>query len=123
MWRVTYRLECDVHIFPGLCYIGFALVNEHPNSGLEVDCNMAEFFIVRRCRRSGLGKKAVYAIFSAYPGLWEVAVARRNTGAIVFWRKTITAFPDVRKVEESDVNDYVWNGTIFRFWTCDLPAK
>lgn len=94
---------------------GFALLNKLPHSGLALDRNMAEFFVVRRCRRSGVGTQAAHAIFSAYPGQWEVAIARRNAGALGFWRVAITTHSGMNGLEEHDVNNDAWNGAIFRF--------
>ena len=95
--------------------IGFALLNAHAHSGRAVDRNMAEFFVVRKHRRGGAGTAAAQAIFDSYPGLWETAVARRNTAALAFWRKAIGTHPRVKDVEESDVSNAGWNGPIIRF--------
>lgn len=102
---------------------GFALLNKHPHSSLEVDHNMAEFFVVRRYRRSGVGTKAAHTIFSAYPGQWEVAIARRNVGALVFWRNAIITCPGMNALEEYDVHNDAWDGTIRRFQIQPAPAN
>lgn len=95
--------------------IGFALVNARSHSGRPVDRNMAEFFVVRKHRRAGAGAVAARAIFTLYPGLWEAAVARRNVGALHFWRKTVAGCPAVTGHEEEDVTTSEWNGPILRF--------
>jgi predicted acetyltransferase len=95
--------------------VGFALLNRQNHSGQEVDRNMAEFFIVRKHRRSGVGSAAVQAIFDRYPGLWETAVARRNVGAFAFWHGAITRHPLVSHVEQLDLQTAAWNGPLFRF--------
>jgi predicted acetyltransferase len=94
---------------------GFALLNKHAHSGFSVDRNVAEFFVTRRCRRTGVGTKAAHAIFAAYSGQWEVAVARRNTGALVFWRNAIAAHTGTSRLEEYDVRKDAWDGAILRF--------
>jgi predicted acetyltransferase len=94
---------------------GFALINDHSHSGLPVDRNMAEFFIVRKHRRGGVGTAVAHTIFSRYPGQWEAAVARRNVGALGFWRNAIRQHSSARDVEESDVETAEWNGPILRF--------
>jgi predicted acetyltransferase len=76
---------------------------------------MGEFFVVRKHRRAGVGQRAASVIFSRWPGIWEVAVARSNVQALPFWRRTIFTHPRVRAIEEIDRNDGVWNGPIFRF--------
>ena len=94
---------------------GFALINDHARSGEPVDHSVAEFFIVRKHRGRGVGRLAAETIFSLHPGSWEVAVARKNVPAGAFWRKTITGAPKVKGVNEIDVSNDHWNGTIFRF--------
>ncbi|MBI1775892.1 MAG: GNAT family N-acetyltransferase [Proteobacteria bacterium] len=94
---------------------GFALLNRTSHLGDPVDRNMAEFFVARKHRRAGLGKAAVGALFSRYPGLWEIAVARRNVGALAFWRRTILQHPQIRDPEETDVRSTAWNGPVLRF--------
>jgi predicted acetyltransferase len=94
---------------------GFALLNDVSHSGRPVERNMAEFFIVRKHRRGGVGTVAARAIFSRYPGLWEAAVARRNFAALRFWRAAVGGHPDLAAVEEIDLDDARWNGLILRF--------
>jgi predicted acetyltransferase len=95
--------------------VGFALVNDHGHGERPVDRNMAEFFIARKHRRGGAGTAAARAIFSLYPGVWEAAVARRNRGALAFWRRAIGGHPGVSDVEETDYATKDWNGPILRF--------
>lgn len=94
---------------------GFALINDHSHSGLPVDRNMAEFFVVRKHRRGGVGTAVAHTIFSRYPGQWEAAVARRNVGALGFWRNAIRQHSSARGIEENDVETAEWNGPILRF--------
>jgi predicted acetyltransferase len=107
--RVPLLFRRDGHL------IGFALVNQFAHSGLPVDWSMAEFFILRKHRRSGAGTEAAQVIFRRHPGQWEAAVARRNTTALAFWRKAVASCPGVSDIEELDRNDAAWNGPILRF--------
>ncbi|MBR7621203.1 acetyltransferase [Phenylobacterium sp. 20VBR1] len=91
---------------------GFALLDAHSHAGRTVDRNMAEFFILRKHRRGGVGLAAAHAIFARYPGVWEAAVARRNIGALHFWRRAAAPYADV---EETDVASDDWNGPVLRF--------
>jgi predicted acetyltransferase len=94
---------------------GFALINDETHSGLPADRNLAEFFIVRKYRGSGAGRVAAKILFSRHPGSWEVAVARKNTGALQFWRKVIRSAANASAAEELDVQTAHWNGPILRF--------
>jgi predicted acetyltransferase len=94
---------------------GFCLVNDRTHSGLEARRNMAEFFILRKHRGQGVSRVAAEIVFSRYPGLWEVAVARKNAHAREFWRKTIKHSNKSSGFQELDLQDERWNGPIFRF--------
>lgn len=107
--RVPLLLRVEGHI------AGFALLNRVGRLDRDLDRNMAEFFILRKYRRSGVGAAAVDAIFRRYPGIWEAAVARRNTPALGFWRKVIRTHPLVSELEEADLNNDVWNGPVLRY--------
>lgn len=93
---------------------GFAMVNAYSHSGLPLDFQIAEFFVARKHRRSGVGKAAALGVIRARPGVWELAVARRNTGAQAFWRGVAAELAGA-EVEELDRDDERWNGLILRF--------
>jgi predicted acetyltransferase len=92
---------------------GFALINRVTHSGLPLDFAVAEFFVVRKHRRAGVGLRAATEIIRARPGQWEMAVARRNTAALPFWRRVATAVAGPG-VEEIDRDDDLWDGPIVR---------
>jgi predicted acetyltransferase len=92
---------------------GFALINAFSHSGLPVDRAVAEFFIARKHRRFGVGLAAAVKILGHRPGQWEMAVARRNPGALPFWRR-VAAEVAGPAVEEIDRDNALWNGPIVR---------
>jgi predicted acetyltransferase len=94
---------------------GFCLINDKTHSGLKAQRNLAEFFILRKYRGRAVGGRAAESIFSRHPGLWEVAVARKNALAREFWRKTIMRSAKCSEFQELDLQDERWNGPIFRF--------
>ena len=94
---------------------GFALLNRHGHAKPQVERNMAEFFVLRKYRRGGIGSAAVAAIFEQYPGEWETAVARKNTAALAFWRKVISAHPRVTDLAEQDLATAAWNGPVLSY--------
>jgi predicted acetyltransferase len=114
-WREAGRVALLIRADGALA--GFALINDISHSGRPVERNVAEFFIARKHRRGGVGAAAARAIFSLYPGQWEAAVARRNEGALAFWRKAIGGHAGAREIEEFDLSDNRWNGPILRFRT------
>jgi len=61
-------------------------------SGAEVVWDMAEFFVVRGCRRRGVGTQAALEVWRRFPGVWEVRVMQKNDAARLFWAETISLF-------------------------------
>jgi predicted acetyltransferase len=57
----------------------------------EAVWDMAEFFVVRRYRRRGLGMEIAHAIWRRFPGPWEIRVMASNP-ALHFWGRAIAAF-------------------------------
>ena len=51
--------------------------------------SMAEFFVMRRYRRSGVGSQAARDVFARFPGEWKVAQIPKNLPAQTFWREVI----------------------------------
>jgi predicted acetyltransferase len=107
--RVAMLIGCDNAL------AGFCLLNDRTHSGLEADWNMAEFFILRKYRGQGVGRIAAESVFSRHPGLWELAVARKNAAAREFWRKVLSRSGKCVGFQELDLNDERWNGPVFRF--------
>ena len=103
--------------------IGFALINAHSHAERPLDHAVAEFFVVRKHRRDGVGQTAAHAIFAAYPGRWEAAVARRNTAALAFWRRAVASCPGVSAIEEVDMASEVWNGPVLCFGVAASAAS
>jgi predicted acetyltransferase len=72
---------------------GFALVKRVlGNSGPEPVWDMAEFFIVRGYRRTGIGRGAAHKVWKQLPGRWEVRVMEANRPALAFWQRAISKF-------------------------------
>lgn len=67
--------------------------------------DMAEFFVLRRHRRQGVGAAAAAEAFARFPGAWEVRVHERNAPALAFWRRAIDAFTGGRASESSAEQD------------------
>lgn len=61
--------------------------------------DVAEFFILRRHRRSGVGARAAALLWRHLPGFWTVRVSERNAGALPFWASAIATFTRGRAIE------------------------
>lgn len=65
---------------------GFALARKGSRITNESDVmDVAEFFVLRGVRGKGVGMSAAHALFSAFPGRWEIRVRRTNVAALKFW--------------------------------------
>ena len=64
-------------------WAGFALVR----TGVPHD--MAEFFVLRKHRRTGVGVEAASDLFARFPGDWQVRQMTANGGATAFWHRAI----------------------------------
>jgi predicted acetyltransferase len=72
---------------------GLALVKKGSEvSGDDAVWDMAEFFILRGYRRSGIGTKVALTVWRRFPGLWEVRVMQANVSAQRFWAEAISTF-------------------------------
>ena len=72
-------------------YIGFALVRFIESADPKY-FSMAEFFVMRKYRRSGIGKTTAHHVFNLHKGNWEVFQREGNTVAHLFWRKIISEY-------------------------------
>lgn len=87
---------------------GFAFLHKF-GSIPDVDWVLGEFFILARFQGKGIGNKIANQIFKKFPGTWEVSVIPENTGALAFWRKTISNFTHGKYLEEIKDVDYDTN--------------
>jgi predicted acetyltransferase len=76
--------------------------------------DMAEFFVLRRHRRAGVGTRAAILAFQTFPGPWEVRQRVRATAATAFWRKVIDRYTGGR-FEEVAWDDVRWQGPVQMF--------
>jgi predicted acetyltransferase len=107
--REPLLIRADGHL------AGFVLINDHSHSGQPLDFAIAEFFVVRKHRRGGVGRAAAFAAIRPRPGQWELAVARKNAGALAFWRGVAAEASADGTLEERHQDDQRWNGQIIRF--------
>ncbi|MEO0582410.1 MAG: GNAT family N-acetyltransferase [Bacteroidota bacterium] len=88
-------------------YAGFVLINsvlqylDDPKARA-----IAEFFILRKYRRKGLGEKVAFMAFASFPGKWEVSVLASHTSALTFWKRVIGAYTG----DKFEVVDKVYRG-------------
>jgi predicted acetyltransferase len=94
---------------------GLALVHRKSRvSGADDVWDMAEFFVLRRYRRAGVGMGAAHQIFASHPGKWEVRQRNGNASATAFWRRAISTYTGGRFAEDV-LDDERWRGPVQRF--------
>ena len=72
---------------------GFALVTRgSPASDDSQAFDVAEFFVLRRFRRTGVGRRAAALLWNSLPGNWVVRVAEGNVAALAFWKDAIARY-------------------------------
>jgi predicted acetyltransferase len=88
--------------------VGSALVNTAPSPHIMpgADYRLSEFFVLRAFRRAGVGRRAAFALFDRFPGIWEIRELPRNGPAIAFWRTTLGEYAG-RRYEETTTHEEV----------------
>jgi predicted acetyltransferase len=72
---------------------GFALATRgSPATDDPNDLDVAEFFVTRRHRRGGVGRRAACMLWDRLPGRWIVRVSQGNRGGMAFWSGVIAAY-------------------------------
>jgi predicted acetyltransferase len=116
-----YWVEADRHPFlvrVNAKLAGFVLVNQDtylPGSQYSV----AEFFILRKYRKHGIGRQVAFHIFDSFCGRWEIHQVHTNKVAQQFWRSVIRAYTE-NNYTETVMEDEAWTGIVQCF---DNTAK
>ena len=77
----------------GVRIAGFALVTRtSPVTDDSEDLDIAEFFVLRRHRRSGVGRHAARLLWNRLPGHWIVRVSEGNRLGLPFWESVIREY-------------------------------
>ncbi|MBB6453837.1 putative acetyltransferase [Salirhabdus euzebyi] len=89
---------------------GFALVTTESES--NASHSIAEFFILKKFNRKGIGSHAARSIFRKFQGPWEVTQIATNKRAQQFWRKVIGDLTEGDYVEKVDEKGRVIQGFV-----------
>ncbi|WP_284619397.1 GNAT family N-acetyltransferase [Aquabacterium humicola] len=114
--RLGERFHAHI-AFDGPQPVGFALVAPALVTRQE-GAWMEQFFIHRRWRRSGAGRRLAEHVFRSHPGCWEVGQVPGNVAARAFWRRVIGELTAGAFVE-LEVTEGWWHGTVQQF---EIPA-
>ena len=94
---------------------GFALVTRgSPASDDPNDFDIAEFFVSRRHRRSGVGRRAAFLLWNRFAARWIVRVSEGNQSGLRFWSNVITEYTSGRAVETTHAGSpHAWRVFMF----------
>ena len=82
--RFSYFIKVDGKL------AGFVMVCGHCYVSKDNDTLfMSEFFVMRKYRRSGIGRIAAKEVINLHKGKWELTVHPKNPVAIKFWTAVI----------------------------------
>ena len=73
---------------------GFAMINDYAELCEDADYIMAEFFVLYKYRRMGLGKTAAFELFRKFPGKWELKRHLKNLISVAFWDNVVKEYTD-----------------------------
>jgi predicted acetyltransferase len=106
--RHAYLIRADDRL-AGFVLVRELLSGENQNERIY---SIAEFFVMRKYRRIGIGRDAARQVFSLFPGVWRVGEMHENQPAQVFWRKVIGEFTGghYREIAAPD-----WDGPMQEF--------
>jgi len=85
---------------------GFAFVTRGSPASDDPDVlDVAEFFVLRGYRRSGVGRQAAPMLWDSVPGQWVVRVSEANRAGLPFWREVIGSYTSGVFVESTRPGD------------------
>ena len=95
---------------------GFALATRGSPAGDDPDdLDVAEFFVLRRERRSGIGRRAALLLWARIPGRWVVRVSEANRAGLPFWKSVVAEHARGEFVERKLPGDpHGWRVLSFR---------
>jgi len=104
-----FLIRCDSRV------VGFVLVTRgSPASDDPNVFDVAEFFVIRRHRRSGVGRRAAMLLWNRLPGSWIVRAFEGVPGAVPFWRSVVAEFTSGAAEEfKRPGSPYAWH--VFSF--------
>jgi predicted acetyltransferase len=94
---------------------GFVLATRGSPASTDPEVfDVAEFFVLRRYRRSGVGRRAALLLWQRLPGRWTVRVAEGNHGALAFWSSVVSELSGGRATQETRAGK-PWPWRVFSF--------
>lgn len=113
--RYAFFIEVDGKL------AGFAMVNNYHEVDEPTDYTMAEFFVMFKYRRRGVGQAAAYALFDRFKGRWQLMRHPKNLEAVRFWDSVVDGYTKgnyrLERAHPGATYDDGTHGDIFLFET------
>lgn len=72
---------------------GFVMVIDLPEvDDRDTDFQIAEFFVMYKYRRTGVGKQAFFKVLDLHKGKWQLKRHPKNLSSVYFWNKVINEY-------------------------------
>lgn len=84
-WKEADHVPYFIHVGKELA--GFALVRNYPSEPEAFD--IEQFFVLRKFKGKGVGKKVLLAVVANHPGKWQIRVLKENEAALKFWLSAV----------------------------------
>lgn len=82
--RFAYFILVEEHI------AGFVMVNNYPEAeDQKTDFTVAEFFVMYKYRKCGVGSFAARQAFDLHQGKWQLKMHPHNIPSVHFWNKVV----------------------------------
>lgn len=84
--RYAYFIKVDGKL------AGFVMINDYPEAKEPTDYSLAEFFVMYKYRRLGIGKIAAFQIFDMFHGKWQLKIHPHNIPSVHFWNQIVSRY-------------------------------
>jgi predicted acetyltransferase len=71
---------------------GFMMVNDVKEINVDTNYSMAEFFVIYKYRKSGVGTYAVNYALNKFKGKWQIRYHPKNITSKNFWNKIVNEY-------------------------------
>ncbi|MEW8994330.1 hypothetical protein [Clostridium sp.] len=79
----------------------------------ETDYSLAEFFVLYKYRRCGIGKFAAIKVFDMFHGKWQLKRHPKNIASVYFWDNVVSEYTKGKyRLVESYPNSEYDDGTL-----------
>lgn len=71
---------------------GFVMVSDHPEVDEPCNYTIAEFFVLYKYRRWGVGSFAARYVWDRFHGRWQLKLHPKNVPSVHFWQKAVSSY-------------------------------